>query len=33
VNIVTFDGRAIGRVRFSVQDVPKPPALTSKTLK
>ena len=33
VNIVTFDGRAIGRVRFSVEAVPKPPVLTTKMLK
>jgi hypothetical protein len=33
VNIETFDGRAIGRVRFSVQPVPKPPALGTKLLK
>jgi len=33
VNIVTRDGRATGRVRFSVQPAPKPPALITNLLK
>ena len=33
VNIVTRDGRAIGRMRFSVQPASKPPALTTNILK
>jgi hypothetical protein len=32
VNIATLDGRAIGRMRFSVETVPKPPSLATKTL-
>lgn len=33
VNIATIDGRAIGRVRFSVEDVPAPPRLGTKILR
>ena len=33
VNIATADGRAIGRVRFSVEEQAVPPATTTKTLK
>jgi hypothetical protein len=33
VNILTFDGRAIGRVRFSVQPAAQPPVLTTNLLK
>jgi hypothetical protein len=33
VNIQTFDGRAIGRVRFSVEEQAVPPAITTITLK
>ncbi len=33
VNIDAFDGRAIGRVRFSVEEQAVPPAITLKTLK
>ncbi len=33
VNIVTFDGRSIGRQRFSVQPASQPPALETKLLK
>lgn len=33
VNIATADGRAIGRVRFSVETQAVPPALTTKTLR
>jgi hypothetical protein len=33
VNIATVDGRAIGRVRFSVETQAVPPAVSAKTLK
>jgi hypothetical protein len=33
VNILSLDGRAVGRVRFSVQPVQNPPALTTSVLK
>lgn len=33
VNIVSLDGRAVGRVRFSVEPAATPPVLTSKQLK
>jgi MFS family permease len=33
VNIMTFDGRGIGRVRFAVEDQAVPPATTTKVLK
>jgi hypothetical protein len=33
VNIQTFDGRAVGRVRFAVEEQAVPPAVTAKTLK
>jgi len=33
VNIQTFDGRAVGRVRFAVEEQAVPPAVTIKTLK
>ena len=33
VNIQTFDGRAIGRVRFAVEEQAVPPAVSSKVLK
>ena len=33
VNIATLDGRALGRMRFSVQPAPNPPALTTNLLK
>jgi Protein of unknown function (DUF2914) len=33
VNIQTFDGRAVGRVRFAVEEQAVPPAVTNKILK
>ena len=33
VNIQTFDGRAVGRVRFAVEEQAGPPATTVKLLK
>ncbi|HKY17500.1 MAG TPA: DUF2914 domain-containing protein [Rhizomicrobium sp.] len=33
VNIQTFDGRSVGRVRFAVEEQAVPPAVTSKILK
>jgi hypothetical protein len=33
VNIQTFDGRAVGRVRFAVEDQAVPPAVVEKLLK
>jgi hypothetical protein len=33
VNIQTFDGRAVGRVRFAVEEQAVPPAVTTKILK
>ena len=33
VNILTFDGRAVGRVRFAVEEQAVPPAVTNKILK
>ena len=33
VKINTFDGRAIGRVRFSVEEQAVPPATTTRTLR
>jgi len=33
VNIVTGDGRSVGRVRFAVEEQAVPPAVTNKILK